>query len=222
MRADLSFIVHFVKAPEFVHEMWKEVLFNRRCPSSLLKAMILISIVNCLLKSFLNGKACSKDAVCGLVCWIFRSISLLLSSLYLLLPLAALTLLPLLSLSLACTLQISLLLTTITTTTTTITTLCEVLFIITISWLCPMLLLLVLMFLQGLSDLRKLGLKELMKLLPGRVVGCILLQWCEREVLIKPLEMTMRANVKFEFIVMKSVVRVMWCILLFLSGTATY
>jgi hypothetical protein len=65
------------------------------------------------------------------------------------------------------------------------------------------------MFLQGLSDLRKLGLKELMKLLPGGVVGRILLQWCEREVLIKPLEMTMRAIVKFEFIVMKSVVRVM-------------
>jgi hypothetical protein len=65
------------------------------------------------------------------------------------------------------------------------------------------------MFLQGLSDLRKLGLKELMKLLPGGVVGRILLQWCEREVLIITLLMTMRAIVKFEFIVMKSVVRVM-------------
>jgi hypothetical protein len=46
-------------------------------------------------------------------------------------------------------------------------------------------------------------------MLSRRLVGRILLEWCEREVLIKLLLVTMRVAVKFEFVAKNSVLRVM-------------
>ena len=199
--------------------MWKEVLVNRRCPSSFLLRVILICILDRHMKSFVNGKAWLKDAACWfLVCCILHPLFYPLSSLWLLLPLAALSLLFLLSLPLSATrTQHNLLL-------LATTTLREVLFITinnNIRWLCQLLLLLLLLLFKGVSDLRQLCLEEVVKMLSWRVVSCIHLEWCEREVLIKLLLMRMKVVVKFEFVAKNSVLRVMWCLLFFLSGTAT-
>ena len=197
--------------------MWKEVLVNRRCPSSFLLRVILICILDRHIKSFVNGKAWVKDAACWfLVCCILQPLFYPLSSLWLLLLLAALSLLFLLSLPLSTswTQHLSLLLAT--------TTLREVLFINNnIRRLCQLLLLLLLLLLKGVSDLRQLRLEEVVKMLSWRLVGHISLEWCEREVLIKLLLMRMRVVVKFEFVAKNSVLRVVWCLLFFLSGTAT-
>jgi hypothetical protein len=159
-----------------------------------------------------------KDALCSLVCCILQALFYTLSSLWLLLPLAALSLLFLLSLPLSTirTQNLYLLLAT--------TTLREALLFITVNnnirRLCVLLLLLLLL-LKGVSDLRKLCVEEVIQMLSRSVIDRILLEWCERKVLIKLLLMTMRVAVKFEFVAKNSVLRVMWCLLLFLSGTAT-
>lgn len=189
--------------------MGKEVLVYRRCTSPFLLTMILIAILNRFIESFVNGKAWFKDASCGLLCCILQTLICPLV-LILLLPLAALSLLFLLSLlpNAARTLHLSFNLAT--------TALYEVQ-IIAINKIRRLFQLL----LTGVCDLRQLFAKELIKILTYKIVGRIHFERCEREVLKKPLLMTMRAVVKLEFIALKSALGAMWCLFFILSGTAT-